>query len=60
LWEQLSEEVLSSHPLHSDLVFDLTNSILDQVCFVELFLHDHLATKVGIREVKNEESTLLS
>jgi hypothetical protein len=24
------------HPRHSDLVFYLTNSILDQVCFVEL------------------------
>jgi hypothetical protein len=26
------------------LVFDLTNSILDQVCFVELFLQDHQFT----------------
>jgi hypothetical protein len=44
LREQLSEEVLSSHPLHLDLVFYHTNSILDQVCFVKLFLQGHIFT----------------
>jgi hypothetical protein len=52
LWEQLSEEVLSSHPLHSDLVFYLTNSILDQVCFVKLFLKDHLFTPLYVLSLR--------
>jgi hypothetical protein len=37
LWDQLSEEVYSSHPLHSNLALAFTNPILVQVCFVELF-----------------------
>jgi hypothetical protein len=37
LWEQLSEEALSSHTLHSNLVFNLTNPILDQIILLSYF-----------------------
>jgi hypothetical protein len=44
MWKQLSEELFSSLSIHMDLALVISNPILDQVCFVELFLKDHLFT----------------
>jgi hypothetical protein len=41
---KLSEEVYPTRTPHSNLALSLTNPILVQVCFVEMFLLDHIFT----------------